>query len=68
LEQRDFAVESRLFKGHALRRQETDGEGEKTRTTGYAVAVEDDVAVHENLILVVYPPHAYVVCVSAPDC
>jgi len=60
-------MESRLIEGDPHKRQETDGESEKTRTARNAVAIEDDVATDEKVILVVYSPNAHVVCVSTPN-
>lgn len=57
-------MEIRIDESRSRRRQETHGQTEKTGKTHHAAAVEDDVAVNEDLIPMVHPSHANVVCAS----
>lgn len=68
MEQRNLTVENRFNASKTHKRQETDGKSEKTRAPRNATPVQNDVAIHEDLNLVVHSPDGHVVLASPTDC
>jgi hypothetical protein len=66
MEQRDCCLESGIDESIQVRRQKIDGKGEKRPEAHYAVAVEDDVAVDENVVPLVYSAHGAMVVRPQP--
>ena len=66
MEQRECCLESGINESIEVRRQKTDVKGEKRPEAHYAVAVEDDVAVDENLVYLVYSAHGAMVVRPQP--
>ncbi len=60
-------MEIRIDESCSRRRQETYGQTEKTGKTHHATAVENDVAINEDLIPLVHSSHADVVRASTPS-
>ena len=69
MEQGDCCLESGVNESIEVRRQKTDGKSEEGPEAHHAVAVEDDVAVNENIVPLVHSAHAaMVVCPQSHVC
>ena len=64
MEQRDCYLERGVHEGVEVRRQEIDGESEERPETHHAIAVEDDVAVDEDIVSMVHSTYAPLVVLS----
>ena len=61
MEQRDCYLETGINESIEVRRQKIDGKSEERQEAHHAVAVEDDVAVDENIVPLVHSTHAAMV-------
>ena len=66
MEQRDCCLATGINESIEVRRQEIDGKGEEGPEAYHAVAVEDDVAVDENIVPLVHSAHAAMVVRPQP--